>query len=212
MTSGYKCTSDLREDKSTSVTQKQMPSQREQYSVIVHLFIGTGRNPYKITHMPFTSANNSIIIHQGLNSLFIFKSVSLSVIMPKLFYTQLRLCAILCTPSVLLHIVILTHVRRYLFTHCTLETLLNHVFEDLRKPKAPNRVLKTRSGSREPRAQIHHRPASCHRGYTLLSPPLHAHSVLSYSGLSLPEARLTHDEACDQLKGPRSAGLHRDGP
>jgi hypothetical protein len=42
----------------------------------------------------------------------------------------------------------------------------------------------------------------------LLSPPLHAHFVLSYSGLSLPEARLTHDEACDQLKGPRSARLH----
>ena len=42
----------------------------------------------------------------------------------------------------------------------------------------------------------------------LLSPPLHAHSVLSYSGPSLPEARLTHDEACDQLKGPRSARLH----
>jgi hypothetical protein len=36
--------------------------------------------------------------------------------------------------------------------------------------------------------------------------------VLSYSGLSLPEARLTHDEACDQLKGPRSASLHLHGP
>jgi hypothetical protein len=139
MTSGYKCTSDLREGKSTSVTQKQMSSQREQYRVIVHLFIGTGRNPCKITPMPFTSANNSIIIHQGLNSLFIFKSVSHSVIMLKLFYTQLRLRAILRTPSVLLHVVVLTHVRRYLFTHCTPETLLNHVFEDLRKPKAPNR-------------------------------------------------------------------------
>jgi hypothetical protein len=88
--------------------------------------------------MPFTSANNSIIIHQGLNSLFIFKSVSLSAIMPKLFYTQLRLRVVLRTPSVLLHVVVLTQVRRYLFTHCTPETLLNHVFEDLRKPKAPN--------------------------------------------------------------------------
>jgi hypothetical protein len=74
------------------------------------------------------------------------------------------------------------------------------------------RVLKTRSGSRQPRAQIHHRPASCHRGYTLLSPSLHSHCVLSYFGISLPEAKLTHDEACDQLKGPRSAGLHRQGP
>jgi hypothetical protein len=70
------------------------------------------------------------------------------------------------------------------------------------------RVLKTRSGSRQPRAQIHHRPASCHGGYTLLSPSLHSHCVLSYSDISLPEAKLTHDEACGQLKRPRSASLH----
>jgi hypothetical protein len=138
MIPGYKCTFDLKEGKSTSVTQKQMPSQREQYRVTVHLFIGAGRNPCKITLMPFTSANNSIIIHRALNSLFIFKPVSLSAIMPKLFYTQFRLRAILRTTSMLLHVVVLTHVRRYLFTHYTLETLLNHVFEDLRKPKAPN--------------------------------------------------------------------------
>jgi hypothetical protein len=34
---------------------------------------------------------------------------------------------------------------------------------------------------------------------------------LSYSGISLPEAKLTHDKACDQLKGPRSAVPHRHG-
>src|SRR5688572_17076569 len=73
-------------------------------------------------------------------------------------------------------------------------------------------VLKTRSGSRQPRAQIHHRTASCHGGYTLLSLSLHSYCVVSYSGLRLPEAKLTHDEACDQLKGPRSASLHRHGP
>jgi hypothetical protein len=32
------------------------------------------------------------------------------------------------------------------------------------------------------------------------------------SGIGLPEAKLTHDEACDQLKGPRSSSLHRHGP
>jgi hypothetical protein len=32
------------------------------------------------------------------------------------------------------------------------------------------------------------------------------------SGIGLPEAKLTHDEACDQLKGPRSSSLHRYGP
>jgi hypothetical protein len=41
---------------------------------------------------------------------------------------------------VLLHVVVLTQVRRYLFTHCTPKTLLNHVFEDLWKLKAPNTV------------------------------------------------------------------------
>jgi hypothetical protein len=84
MITNYKCTFGLKEGKSTSVTQKQMPSQREQYRSTVHLFIGTGRSPCKITLMPFTFANNSIVIHQGLNSLFPFKSVSFSAIMSKL--------------------------------------------------------------------------------------------------------------------------------
>jgi hypothetical protein len=39
---------------------------------------------------------------------------------------------------VLLHTVVLIRVRRYLLMYYTPETLLNHVFEDLRKPKGPN--------------------------------------------------------------------------
>jgi hypothetical protein len=39
---------------------------------------------------------------------------------------------------VLLHTVALIRVRRYLLMYFTPETLLNYVFEDLRKPKAPN--------------------------------------------------------------------------
>jgi hypothetical protein len=84
MITNYECTFDLKEGKSTSVTQKKMPSRREQYGGTVHLFIGTGRSPCKITPIPFTFANNSIAIHRGLDSLFIFKSVFFSAIMPKL--------------------------------------------------------------------------------------------------------------------------------
>jgi hypothetical protein len=84
MITSYKSTFGLKEGKSTSVTQKQMPSQHEQYESNVHLFIGTGRSPCKITPMLFTFANNSIIIHRGVNSLFPFKSVPFSVITPKL--------------------------------------------------------------------------------------------------------------------------------
>ena len=84
MTTSYKSTFGLKEGKNTSVTQKQMPNQREQYGSTIHLFIGTGRSPCKITPMPFTFANNSIIVHRGLNSLFPFKSVPFSAVMPKL--------------------------------------------------------------------------------------------------------------------------------
>jgi hypothetical protein len=51
--------------------------------------------------------------------------------------------------------------------------------------------------------------------------PRRVHATLAISplplrvglyGIGLPEAKLTHDEACGQLKGPRSSGLHRHGP
>jgi hypothetical protein len=102
MISNYKCTFGLKEGKSTSVTQKQMSSQREQYGSTVHLFIGMGRSPCKTTPMSFTFTNDSIVTYRGLNSLFLFKSVSFSAIVPKLSCTWLRLYAnlhVLCASS-----------------------------------------------------------------------------------------------------------------
>jgi hypothetical protein len=83
------------------VTQEPMPNQREQYGDTVHLFIGTGHSPCKITLMPFTFINNSMIILRGLIWLFIFKSVSFPAVLSKLFYTQLRLCVNLRIPRAL---------------------------------------------------------------------------------------------------------------
>ena len=71
----YRCTFGLKKSKGTSVMR--VPSQREQYGSTVHLFIGTGRSPCKITLMPFTFINNSIVILQDLIWLFNFKSVPL---------------------------------------------------------------------------------------------------------------------------------------
>jgi hypothetical protein len=45
---------------------------------------------------------------------------------------------------------------------------------------------------------------------TLAISPLPLHVGLS--GIGPPEAKLTYDEACGQLKGPQSAGPHRHGP
>jgi hypothetical protein len=80
---------------------------------------------------------NSTSVAQKQNAQFIFKSVSFSAITPKLSCLQLRCCVNLrilwASPTV-----VPIRIRSYLFIHYTPETLLNHVFEDLRKPKAPN--------------------------------------------------------------------------
>jgi hypothetical protein len=52
--------------------------QCEQYGVTVHLFIGTGHSPDKITFMSLTFTVNHKANYQGLSSLFPFRSVSSS--------------------------------------------------------------------------------------------------------------------------------------
>jgi hypothetical protein len=63
-------------------------SQREQYRGIVHLFIGTGCNPIKITFMSLITNYKHDTSYHGLNGLFLFKSVlpfvSRRVVMSKL--------------------------------------------------------------------------------------------------------------------------------
>jgi hypothetical protein len=50
--------------------------QCEQYGGTVHLFIGTGRSPDKITFVSLINNYNHNTNYQGLCSLFLFKSVS----------------------------------------------------------------------------------------------------------------------------------------
>jgi hypothetical protein len=134
----YKNTFGLQEGKSTRVTHEQNTGLREQYRGTVHLFIGTRHSPCKITSRPFTFADNFKVIHRGLNSLFPFQSVPLFC-----RYAEAPLCvaSALRQPSYcscFSHRVILIRQRRRLFTYYTQKTLLNYVFEDLRKTKAPN--------------------------------------------------------------------------
>jgi hypothetical protein len=55
---------------------REITIQREQYGVTVHLFIGTGRSPDKITFMPLTFTFNHNASYQGLSSVFPLRSVS----------------------------------------------------------------------------------------------------------------------------------------
>jgi hypothetical protein len=63
-------------------------NQCEQYGDTVHLFIGTGRSPVKITFMSSTTSYNHDTNYHGPVGLFLFKSVqpfvSRHVAMPKL--------------------------------------------------------------------------------------------------------------------------------
>jgi hypothetical protein len=63
-------------------------SQCEQYMGTVHLFIGTGRSPVKITFMSSTTSYNYGTNYPGPIGLFLFKSVqpfvSSYIAMPKL--------------------------------------------------------------------------------------------------------------------------------
>jgi hypothetical protein len=52
--------------------------QRELYGVTVHLFIGTGHSPDKITFISLTFTGNRRASYQGLSSLSPFRSVSSS--------------------------------------------------------------------------------------------------------------------------------------
>ena len=63
-------------------------SQREQYEGTVHLFVGTGRSPIKITFMSLMTSYNHDTNYYGLIGLFLFKLVqpfvSRHITMPKL--------------------------------------------------------------------------------------------------------------------------------
>jgi hypothetical protein len=51
-------------------------SQRVQYRVTVHLFIGTGRSPVEITFMSLITNYKHDTNYQGLDGFFLFKLVS----------------------------------------------------------------------------------------------------------------------------------------
>jgi hypothetical protein len=136
----YICTFGLTEGKSTSVTHERIQVS-EQYGGTVHLFICTGRSLCEITFMPFMFTIDLRTICRGLDSLFLLKSVPFSATEPKLPCAQLRRWFSLRSDPAL-HIVynFIPSLKVPVHILC-LENIVNHVFEDIRKTKAPNSSL-----------------------------------------------------------------------
>jgi hypothetical protein len=120
----YIYTFGLTEGKGTSVMHE-----RVQVSVnstgTVHLFIGTGRSLCEITFMPFMFTIDLITIYQGLDILFLLKSVPFSAAEPKSSLARSfgagstfvpTLLSILYTAS--------SRVQRFLYIYYAWETLL----------------------------------------------------------------------------------------
>jgi hypothetical protein len=118
-------------------------SQREQYGVTVHLFIGTGCSLGKITFMSLTFTVSQKVNYQGLSSLFPFRSVSFSItvlVLSRSFsihsfeagssFFQIA-PFIPCTPFISKPKLPVTVYYTGKHVSC--------VFEDLRKTKAPNK-------------------------------------------------------------------------
>jgi hypothetical protein len=59
--------------------EREITIQREQYGVTVHLFIGAGRSPDKITFIPLTFTLGYNSSYQGLSSIFPLRLVSSSI-------------------------------------------------------------------------------------------------------------------------------------
>jgi hypothetical protein len=85
-------------------------SQREQYGVTVHLFIGAGRSLDKIIFMSLTFTVDHKASCQGPSSLFPFKSVSpftIVIVLSRSFYShtfESRLSFLQTTPSYYAHL------------------------------------------------------------------------------------------------------------
>jgi hypothetical protein len=116
--------------------------QREQYGVTVHLLIGTGRSPDKITFMSLTLTANNKASCQGLNSLFSFRSVLSStfvVVLSQNFSGHTFDARSSCSRVVSsYHACFHPKVESSCISLCYTEKHISHVFEDLRKRKAPN--------------------------------------------------------------------------
>jgi hypothetical protein len=134
----YICTFGLTEGKKSKRDTLANTSQREQYGGTVHLFIGTWRSLCEITFMPFMFSIDLRTTYRGLHSLFLLKSVPFSATEPKLPCAQLRRWFNLRSDPafhIVYNFIPSLKVPVYILH---LGNIVKHVFEDLRKTKAPN--------------------------------------------------------------------------
>jgi hypothetical protein len=138
-TEDYICTFVLTEGKSTSVTHKRLQFSVNRTGVQFIYLYAQGISCVILHSWPsyllltYGQSNEDKIAFSPL-SRFLFPPLDRSSPARSFGATSAFVSTMLWTSCI-----VLTRVRRYLFIYYTWETLLNHVFEDLRKTKAPNK-------------------------------------------------------------------------
>jgi hypothetical protein len=119
-------------------------SQREQYGVTVHLFIGTGHSLGKISFMSLKFTVSQKASCRGLSSLFPFRSISSSTTVPcaklKHLQPQLRSWFILLLDRAFHTMHTFISKPKLPVTVYYTRKHVSCVFEDLQKRKAPNTI------------------------------------------------------------------------
>jgi hypothetical protein len=134
----YICTFGLTEGKKYKRDAQASTSQREQYEGTVHLFIATGRSLCKITFMPFMFTIDIRTIYRGPNSLFLFKSVPFLLLSRSFLVHSFETGSTIIPTMLFILWTAPSQFRRFLYIYYTWGNIVNHVFKDLRKTKAPN--------------------------------------------------------------------------
>jgi hypothetical protein len=114
-----------------------------QYGVTVHLFIGTGRSPDKITFMSLTFAASHKASYQGLSSIFPFRSVpssTFAIILSRSSFSHSFGVRSSCFRVIFpYHAYLHLKAEASCISQCYTKKHISHIFEDLRKRKAPNK-------------------------------------------------------------------------
>jgi hypothetical protein len=119
-------------------------SQREQYDIIVHLFIDTRRSPDKITFMSLTFTTNHKASYRGLSDIFSFRSVpsfTIVLMLSRSFFSHSFGASSSFPPDCLynVHTLISKSKPPEIVYHTEKHVTL--VFEDFRKRKTPKSVI-----------------------------------------------------------------------
>jgi hypothetical protein len=103
-----------------------------------------------------------------------------------------------------------TLVRRYLFTHCTTEILLNPVFEDLRTPKVPNtRPTRHVTGAPVTTCEKLHRHLRQYRASSTAEPVPRLEATLRTAQQCQPNTSVTGQSAAGE---GATVDMARNGP